>query len=167
MSALFPLFLSLWSLVAGQLAIHQLSGPVTFTDLYGSPREAEAALGCPDGKAELWLSPTVSWETLVHELAHAYDCIDDGEMNNSRSSRPATRPAWASDYCWSSDAEWYACSVVYYGSIQPAAVAPWGKPALARAATTAKAAAVRRVTPGAGPRPAPASGTATKSAPSR
>jgi hypothetical protein len=126
MPALFSVFLSLWMLVAGHLTVHQLAGPVRFTDLYGSPREAEAATGCVRGQAEMWLAPSFDMDTLVHETAHAYDCVDDGLMNNSPSLRPAVRPEWVSDYCWTSDAEWYACSVVYYRDVHPNRVAPWG-----------------------------------------
>jgi hypothetical protein len=72
--ALIPLLISLWTVVAPDLTIHRLDGPVQFTYLCGNAREAEAALGCPADGPELWLSPTVSPETLVHELAHARDC---------------------------------------------------------------------------------------------
>jgi hypothetical protein len=122
---LLPLLIALWTAVAPNLTVHRLDGPVLFTDLYGSAREAEAALGCPASGPELWLSPTVSIETLVHELAHAYDCQDDGAMNASPTQRPAQRPAWVSDYCWGSDAEWYACSVVRYGDVHPDTVPGW------------------------------------------
>ena len=70
---------------------------------------------------------------MLHELAHAYDCADNGAMDSSPTLRPAVRPAWASDYCWLSDAEWYACSVVRFGTVRPHEVAPWGPEALAAA----------------------------------
>jgi hypothetical protein len=122
---LIPLLVALWSMVAPNLTVHRLDGPVQFTDLYGNAREAEAALGCPSTGPELWLSPTVDVETLVHELAHAHDCLDNGAMDASPTLRPAVRPAWVSDYCWESDAEWYACSVVHFQSITPHEVAGW------------------------------------------
>ena len=125
MQVLIPMLVALWSIVAPDLTVHRLDGPVQFTDLYGNAREAEAALGCPASGPELWLSPTVSLETLVHELAHARDCLDNGVMDASPTIRPAVRPEWASNYCWESDAEWYACSVVHYGSIDPHEVAGW------------------------------------------
>ncbi len=125
MQVLIPMLIALWSIVAPDLTVHRLDGPVKFTDLYGNAREAEAALGCPASGPELWLSPTVSLETLVHELAHARDCLDNGVMDASLTQRPAVRPAWASDYCWFSDAEWYACSVVYYGDINPHEAEGW------------------------------------------
>ena len=111
--------------MAPDLTVHRLDGPVQFTDLYGNAREAEAALGCPAGGPELWLSPTVRIETLVHELAHARDCLDNGVMDASPTQRPAIRPSWVSDYCWGSDAEWYACSVLHFGSIDPHQVSGW------------------------------------------
>lgn len=139
MSAVISLLVTLWGLVGSQLIVSQLDGPVQFTDLYGSERTAEAALACPPGgPPQLLLSPQWSMETLLHELSHAYDCQDDGVMDGSPTTRPAERPAWASDYCWTSDAEWYACSVVHYGSVHPDEVAPWG------AATTAAEGAAAR-----------------------
>ncbi len=141
MPALLSVFLALWAIVGGRVTIHQLSGPVRFTDLYGSPREAAAATGCSQGRPEMWLSPDVDMATLVHETAHAADCLDDGNMNDSPSLRPAVRPAWVSDYCWDSDAEWYACSVTYYLNAHPYTVAPWGPLATADAGS-----APRRVT---------------------
>ncbi|MEZ4501536.1 MAG: hypothetical protein R3C39_02805 [Dehalococcoidia bacterium] len=120
MSTLFALFVTLWGLVGTQIDVRHVDGAVKFTDLYGNAREAEAALGCPsDGAPIMWLGTGVRLETIVHELAHAYDCLDDGLMNASpiNGARPATRPAWVSDYCWDTDAEWYACWVVHSGSI--------------------------------------------------
>ncbi len=113
------MLVSLWLLVAPHVTVHRLDGPVRFTDLYGSERVAEAALGCtPEGTPELWFSPTVSTGTLVHELAHAVDCLDNGVMDGSPATRPSRRPAWSSDYCWDSDAEWYACWVVHSGRMR-------------------------------------------------
>ncbi len=127
MNALISLLVTLWGLVGSQLVVSQLDGPVQFTDLYGTERMAEAAFACPPGgPPQLLLSPQWSMETLIHELAHAYDCQDDGVMDGSPTTRPAERPAWASDYCWNSDAEWYACSVMHYGSMHPHEVAFWG-----------------------------------------
>ncbi len=124
---LLALFVVLWELVAGHISIVNTPGTVQFTDLYGSEREAVAALECRAGGAPvLYLSPTADIETIVHELAHAYDCLDDGRMNASPMStpRPEQRPAWVSDYCWNTDAEWYACSVVRARSVHPAATPP-------------------------------------------
>jgi hypothetical protein len=137
MLALFSLFLSLWALVSAQVTVYPTRGPVPITDLYGSHRGAEAATGCTRGRPTIWLASTASVETLVHETAHAYDCIDDGLINGSPGLRPAARPAWASDYCWDADAEWYACSVVYYRDVHPLRVAPSGAtPGKALVATT-------------------------------
>lgn len=125
MQVLIPLLIALWTAVAPNMTVHRLDGPVQFNDLYGNAREAEAALGCSSAGPHLYLSPTVSLETLVHELAHAHDCLDNGEMDASPTQRPAVRPAWASDYCWFSDAEWYACSVVQFESMTPHEVSGW------------------------------------------
>ena len=45
MHVLLTLFLTLWTAVSPNLQVHRVDGPVEFTDLYGSAREAEAALG--------------------------------------------------------------------------------------------------------------------------
>jgi hypothetical protein len=116
------LFVALWELIGVQTSVQYSHGPVSFTDLYGSERHAAAALECrPGGRPVLYLSPTADLETVLHEFAHAYDCIDDGVMNASPvgQARPARRPSWASDYCWDSDAEWYACWVVRARAVRP------------------------------------------------
>ena len=125
MQLILTLFLTLWTAVSPNLQVHRVDGPVEFTDLYGSAREAEAALGCDAGTPHLWLSPTVTLKTLAHELAHANDCIDNGEMDASTTIRPTVRPDWVSNYCWNSDAEWYACSVVRYGNAAPHEAPGW------------------------------------------
>ncbi len=123
MSPLISLLITFWSLAGSSLVVHHVDGPVRFTDLYGSEREAAGAVGCPgDGKAHLWVSRDIDLETLVHEMAHVWDCIDDGEMNASPIGgvRPAQRPGWVSDYCWDTDAEWYACWATYSRSVDAA-----------------------------------------------
>ena len=96
------------------VVVHEVEGPVHFVDLYGEERHAPGALSCAPGEPpQLWISADADLEVLVHELAHAFDCLDDGELNGSLARRPAAaHHAWTTDYCWSSDAEWYACSVV-------------------------------------------------------
>jgi hypothetical protein len=90
---LIPLLIARWTAVAPNMTVHRLDGPVQFNDLYGNVREAEAALGCGSSGPHLDLSPTVSLETLVHELAHAHDCLDNDEMDASPTQRPAVRRA--------------------------------------------------------------------------
>jgi hypothetical protein len=124
---MFALFLLFWSLVGGQVTIHQQDGAVRFTDLYGSAREAEGATSCLEGRPVMWISAQASIDTLVHELAHAYDCVDNGVMDASPTERPARRPVWVSDYCWADDIEWYACSVVQYRRIAPHTHPHWGR----------------------------------------
>jgi hypothetical protein len=127
---------ALWLLVGPQLTVQHLDGPVRFTDLYGAARHAPAALECRGrGNAVLYLGPAVDARTLAHELAHAHDCADDGKLNASpiRGARPAQRPAWVSDYCWNTDAEWYACWVVHSGQVD---VAPAEEPKPSRSRAT-------------------------------
>jgi hypothetical protein len=133
---LIELIAALWVLAGPHLAVAPLGEPVRFTDLYGASREAPAALECREGRPILHLAPGVDAPTLAHELAHAYDCADDGRMNASPigGARPPERPEWASTYCWNTDAEWYACWAVHTGLVAtPATETPPGR--LARAAS--------------------------------
>lgn len=114
--SLLALFLSLFAAVGPALTVRPTDQGVRILDLYGADRWVPAALECrPGGEPVLYVSPGADLATLVHELAHAHDCADDGELNASpiRGARPEVRPAWASDYCWNTDAEWYACWVVH------------------------------------------------------
>jgi hypothetical protein len=138
MPELVGLYLTLWALAGAGVVVHEVEGPVHFVDLYGEERHAPGALSCQPGRPpELWISNDADLEVLAHELAHAYDCLDDGELNGSPAPRPAQRPTWVSDYCWSSDAEWYACDVVHVASGQagrrPALAAGAAPPAFAPA----------------------------------
>ena len=115
MPELVGLYLTPWALAGLGVVVHEVEGPVHFVDLYGEERHAPGALSCAPGEPpELWISAGADLVVLVHELAHAFDCLDDGELNGSPTRRPDARPAWTSDYCWSSDPEWYACSVVHH-----------------------------------------------------
>jgi hypothetical protein len=61
-----------------------------------------------------WYEPM---SVLVHELAHAYDCADDGEVNGSPMPADAVlRSVFAS--CRSIAAERYACWVVESGRVR-------------------------------------------------
>ena len=118
MSELVSLYLVLWVLASPNVVTHEVDGPVRFIDLYGVEREAPGALACPSGgAAQLWLSDDAGLEVVVHELAHAFDCVDDGELNGSPGPMRSARPEWVSDYCWSSEAELYACWVVHGGRV--------------------------------------------------
>ena len=126
MSLLAVLVAQLLALVAGQVDVRTMDSDFLITDLYGQRRLAEAAFDCAEeGRPTLWLSKTAPEETHAHELAHAVDCLDDGMLNGSPSRRPSERPPWASDYCWDSDAEWYACAVVKHGRMDPHLAAGW------------------------------------------
>ena len=105
-------FIELMALVSAHTTIIYLDGPAVFTDVYGVQRAAEASLACTEGHPTLRIAPDATLSTLVHELAHAQDCLDDGMLNGSPGTRPDTRPEGVQSYCWDSDAEWYACSVV-------------------------------------------------------
>ncbi|MDA1062001.1 MAG: hypothetical protein O2895_03720, partial [Chloroflexi bacterium] len=143
MAELFGLYLTLWALSGAGVVVHEVAGPVQFVDLYGDERDAPGAFSCVPGQPpELWISAGADLEVLVHELAHAFDCLDDGELNGSPSRTPEARPAWASDYCWRSAAEWHACSVVHSATARPDAPPPAsaGRPAPIRLAGSAPSA---------------------------
>ena len=119
MPELIGLYLALWALSGVGVVVHEVDGPVHFVDRCGEERHAPGALSCAPGQPpELWISTDASLGVLVHELAHAFDCLDDGELNGSPGQRPELRPGWASDYCWSSAAEWYACWSVREGRLR-------------------------------------------------
>lgn len=119
MLLLIKLLLGLLSLGA-TVEVQTVSGPVRFTDLYGSPREAVAASGCVDGASRIWLSDQgAGFDVVLHELAHAYDCADNGTIDGSPAGHAVERPTWATDYCWDSPAERYACAVTETGRLRP------------------------------------------------
>ena len=110
--------LALLSLLpANSFAFRVMDGPFFYVDGYGNLRTELIATGCTSKGGAIVFLPTAgaSLDELVHELAHAYDCIDNGVMDGSPIERPAERPTWVSDYCWLLKAEWFACSVQRYG----------------------------------------------------
>ena len=73
---------------------------------------------CDAGRARLTIAtrgPEIE-ETLAHELAHAADCIDDGELNGSPLPPGATlvRPI---AHCLADRSELYACWAVEQGRV--------------------------------------------------
>ncbi|MDA0301852.1 MAG: hypothetical protein O2822_04940 [Chloroflexi bacterium] len=107
-----------------------------------------AGLGIVDAASEIEAQrQAAALTTLVHELAHVYDAMDDGEFNGSRGHprpdgfeealhitggrRPWEPSPW---YCWAAgfdsqgtfqapaseraSAEWYACEVARTGRLQ-------------------------------------------------
>ncbi|MDA0301853.1 MAG: hypothetical protein O2822_04945 [Chloroflexi bacterium] len=142
------------------------AGPVVGRTFCVAPRSDGSALWCPDRVWRVQVLPTVHFSfdtgrtrsplsaneqaaalnTLVHELAHAYDGMDDGRLNGSPGHpRPPTfeeareltgvRGAWEAPdwYCWGAEtdplgrplnlsdelrhAEWYACEVARTGEL--------------------------------------------------
>lgn len=143
------------------------SGPVVGRAFCTAPRSDGNALWCPDRVWRVQVSPTVPFSfdnerrrsqssaheqaaglnTLVHELAHVYDGMDDGRLNGSpghprppsfEEARELTGPRgpWEAPdwYCWGAEtdplgrplaldedlrrAEWYACEVARTGSLE-------------------------------------------------
>ncbi len=99
----------LWLMVSSTLTVMISDKPVEFMDLYGNDRVAVAAVYCElSGQSTLFIHPPIDIPTLVHELAHAYDCQDDGLFNGS----PLVDEYKESNrYCGKSRAEFYACQM--------------------------------------------------------
>ncbi len=68
-----------------------------------------ARMSCADAQTTIYITPPVAVWIIVHELAHALDCQDDGRMNGS--PWPSTAAAGMRPYCLRSKAELFACSV--------------------------------------------------------
>lgn len=107
---LIELFLLLWSLVGGQFTWHNELPPglgEVAPHVYGG-------LSCKTREA--WLAPSAGLEGAVHELAHAYDCVDDGLLNGSPGHAPDIDWGMVCDRlghpCPYWNAEWYAYEVV-------------------------------------------------------
>ncbi|KKL59404.1 hypothetical protein LCGC14_2215710 [marine sediment metagenome] len=117
LSMLAATVLTLLAMIGPSVDFRDSGEGLRFTDIYGNVRFEPTAAGCTTGGVAVIYLPAsgLTLDILAHELAHAYDCIDDGYMNGSPLARPPVRPAWISDYCWNSGAEWFACSVQRYG----------------------------------------------------
>ncbi|MGE3857546.1 MAG: hypothetical protein AB7G21_11390 [Dehalococcoidia bacterium] len=112
-----------------------------------SPEVPFSVLGTLEDTEEGQQRQAMALSTLVHELAHAYDAMDDGEFNGSRGHpRPDDfmdslqvsngRQPWEPSpwYCWAAGAtsngtlhapptdraraEWYACEVARTGRLE-------------------------------------------------
>lgn len=117
MVALYQLIFFLMALLNGQVVYHEVDGTIDGVDIYGRERQAPAAMDCFEGVPHVWLGDGVTFEIFAHELVHAYDCVDDGEMNGS--PWPDRPPPWPVGErivtldCWLSDVEWAACESVH------------------------------------------------------
>ncbi len=112
LSILAATVLTLLALIGPNIDFRDSGDGFYFVDGYGNIRLEPTAVGCTTGGVAVIYSPSsgLTLDILVHELAHAWDCVDDGVMDGSPIDRPAERPAWASDYCWTLRAEFFACS---------------------------------------------------------
>lgn len=82
MTALIALLLALSAAVLPSVELHE--EPIAFRDLYGVERYEDGAAACvPGSKPIVWIARSASLEVAIEELAHAYDCLDDGMMNGS------------------------------------------------------------------------------------
>lgn len=118
MAALFAAFVLLFQLVAGHTAITIHDGAPFLTRTVGS--QVTYSLGyvtCwSDGRSEVHLPQTAAFTTWVHELAHAYDCADDGELNGSPMPEDSTFVG-AHRQCVVNSAQRYACYVEETGDV--------------------------------------------------
>lgn len=99
-------------LVGAATSFRFVSGPTLEVPFGGYTIATTGYALCEDRRPSITLAssaPTIE-ATLLHELAHARDCLDDGEINGSLLSPGATlrRP---SGHCLANRAEFYACWV--------------------------------------------------------
>ena len=81
MTELIALILALSALLP-QAELRQ--EPAHFADIYGAMRHERGAVACVSGeKPIIWIAPDASLTVAVEELAHLYDCLDDGVFNGS------------------------------------------------------------------------------------
>jgi len=81
MTELIALILALSALLP-QAELHQ--EPARFTDIYGVGRHELGAMACVPGETPvIWIAPNAPLTVAVEELAHLYDCLDDGVFNGS------------------------------------------------------------------------------------
>ncbi len=105
--ALVTLFVTLWSLVGGEVTWHNGLPPA-----YAQERVLSFG-GFNCSTKEGWVTTNAPLRVVVHELAHAYDCLDDGKLNGSPGLYPPVTLA-----PWEDPAEWYAYEVVRQGKIR-------------------------------------------------
>ncbi len=70
----------------------------------------------PGGRSEVHLPRTAPFTTYLHELAHAYDCLDDGEMNGSPLP-PSSSFVGEHRQCTLNQVQRYACYVEEVGDV--------------------------------------------------
>jgi hypothetical protein len=110
------LLLQLLLLVGAATSFRFVDADRVHVSFQGSVLATGGYMTCEAGRAELTLAaraPDVE-ATLAHELAHAADCIDDGELNGSPLPPGATLASPIA-HCLANHAEFYACWVVEQG----------------------------------------------------
>lgn len=125
MTAAMRLFLALWTLLAGHLAMVQ-TVPHQVVDAYGEHTVELAWVQCwPGGRPVLHYSAGMTLVQFDHELWHAADCVRTGDSAGAFGpQRPPSMPAWIiavgasqgpffENYCWSSQSEYVACFAQY------------------------------------------------------
>ncbi len=113
LSILAATVLALLAMLGPYVVIETHEGPFGIYDSYGDLRLVDAATFCAGPGYLPMIVMTdegLPLDVLAHELAHAYDCIDNGVMDGSPIERPAMRPAWTTEYCWMLHSEFFACS---------------------------------------------------------
>jgi hypothetical protein len=110
------LVMQLFVLVASATAFRFVDAEHVSVPFQGYTLVTGGYMTCEAGRPEITLAArTPGFEvTLAHELAHAVDCLDDGEMNGSPLPADATlaRPL---THCLANRAEFYACWTVEQG----------------------------------------------------
>jgi hypothetical protein len=122
------------ALLAQLLLLVGMNASFTFVDaervhvpFQGALLATGGYMTCTDGFSEITLAtraPEIE-ATLAHELAHAADCLDDGELNGSPLPEGATLRQPIS-HCLADRVEFYACWAVEQG-VAPSRVVVLGE----------------------------------------
>ncbi len=117
MTALITMFVLLLHLTAGYTSITVHDTPFLERRVGAQITVSLGYTLCwADGRSEVHLPQTAAFATWIHELAHAYDCADDGKLNGS--PLPANSEFVGEHrQCDDNEAQRYACYVEETGDV--------------------------------------------------
>ncbi len=120
-------------LVGSLTTFRFVSGPTLEVPFGGYTIETTGYALCENRRPSITLAssaPSIE-ATVLHELAHAQDCLDDGEINGSLLPAGAAL-RYPSGHCVANRAEFYACWVTEQAQVRAGAASPdiasWSTP---------------------------------------